>query len=115
MDGASPSGYWGDFPVLGYDSGQAVYISSNQYSFGNSFQYAKLRILYKSQIYWVGSGGASGQTQMLADTSPGPEDGYPLDLVEAGGQVFFNTASGIWATDGTTQGTRKLGVARPRG
>ncbi|MCP4633668.1 MAG: hypothetical protein GY855_12135 [candidate division Zixibacteria bacterium] len=42
--------FWPDWPGLGYDSLDAVYITSNQYD-ATVFQYAKLRILYKSQLY----------------------------------------------------------------
>ena len=61
LNAGTASGLWADFPGLGYDSGQAVYITSNQYTFPRnnaSFRYAKVRILYKSQLYWVGSGGS---------------------------------------------------------
>jgi hypothetical protein len=59
LDGGNPTNNWADYPGLGFDTQEAVYITSNQYQFiTNAFQYAKLRILYKSQLYWVGSGGA---------------------------------------------------------
>ncbi len=42
---------WPDYPGLGYDS-NAIYVTSNQYSFdAQSFQYAKIRIFNKSQLY----------------------------------------------------------------
>ncbi|MCL5267523.1 MAG: T9SS type A sorting domain-containing protein [Bacteroidetes bacterium] len=56
VDSNSASGLRADYPGLGYDA-NCVYITSNQYVFGvdGPFQYAKIRILSKSQIY-------SGQT-----------------------------------------------------
>jgi hypothetical protein len=49
-DGNTASNNWGDYPMLGFDS-QALFISTNQFAFGGSYQYAKLRTLNKSQIY----------------------------------------------------------------
>ncbi len=57
LDGSTPTNNWADYPGLGYDYDEAVYITSNQFQFGGSFQYAKIRILYKYQLYWVGAGG----------------------------------------------------------
>lgn len=51
LDGSNPTNNWADYPGLGFDEGSAVYITSNQYIVGGDFQYAKLRILYKSQLY----------------------------------------------------------------
>jgi hypothetical protein len=59
---SEPTDNWADYPKIGYDSlsvsDGAVYITSNQFSFstGNPFQYAKLRIIPKSELYWTGSG-----------------------------------------------------------
>ena len=42
LNGTTASGLWADFEGLGYDSGQAVYLTSNQYTFGNNlFQVLK--------------------------------------------------------------------------
>lgn len=51
IDGSNPTNNWADYPGLGFDEGSAIYITSNQYLVGGGFQYAKLRILYKSQLY----------------------------------------------------------------
>jgi hypothetical protein len=52
VDGTNSTTNGADFPGLGYDN-QAVYITSNQYSnYTNGyFQYAKIRIFNKSQLY----------------------------------------------------------------
>ncbi len=53
VDGSTPTAHWADFPGLAVDD-QAVYITSNQFSFPTSsgtFQYSKLRILNKAQLY----------------------------------------------------------------
>jgi hypothetical protein len=51
LDGTTATSNWGDYPGLGYDDNN-VYIGANQYSLGgNSFQYPKVRVLKKSQLY----------------------------------------------------------------
>jgi hypothetical protein len=56
-DGSTATNNWADYPQIGYDSSTtgAIYITSNQFAFGGSFKYAKLRILKKSQLYAGGS------------------------------------------------------------
>ncbi|HEX5652606.1 MAG TPA: hypothetical protein VFX58_06005 [Chitinophagaceae bacterium] len=48
-DGNTATDNWMDYPMLGFDA-QAIYIGMNQFK-GNNFQYAKLRILNKSEVY----------------------------------------------------------------
>lgn len=48
-DGGTTTTNWMDYPMLGFDS-QAIYIGMNQFR-GNSFQYAKIRILNKLELY----------------------------------------------------------------
>lgn len=50
MDGTTPTANWADYPGLGLDN-TGIYLTSNQYSFAGSFQYVKLRILGKAQLY----------------------------------------------------------------
>jgi hypothetical protein len=49
-NGNSATNNWGDYPMLGFDT-QCFYIVCNMFSFGGGFQYCKLRILYKTQLY----------------------------------------------------------------
>jgi hypothetical protein len=49
LDGSTATGNWMDYPMLGFDP-QGIYISMNMFK-GNSFQYAKLRILNKNELY----------------------------------------------------------------
>ena len=50
-DGGTLSMNWADFPQIGFDN-DALYITSNMFSFGTgTFQYAKIRILKKSELY----------------------------------------------------------------
>lgn len=44
------TGNWADFPRLGADA-VAVYLTANMFSVSNRFQYAKVRILKKSELY----------------------------------------------------------------
>jgi len=50
LDGSNDVNQWVDFPHLGYDH-EAVYLSGNMYNVGGGFRYAKVRILWKNQIY----------------------------------------------------------------
>ncbi len=51
LNGDVNAGNWGDYQKVGYDD-QAVYITGRQFAFnGNGFQYSKLRILPKTQLY----------------------------------------------------------------
>lgn len=53
LNGSTDTSNWADYPQIGFDSSTsgAVYITSNQFAFGGSFQYSKLRILKKSELY----------------------------------------------------------------
>ncbi len=48
--GSVTVGNWGDYQGVGFDD-QAVYLTSNQFQFGGSFQGSKIRILKKSELY----------------------------------------------------------------
>jgi hypothetical protein len=50
-DGTTPTANWADFPQIGFDN-DAVYITCNMFSFSAfTFQYAKVRILKKMDLY----------------------------------------------------------------
>lgn len=49
-EGSTPSGKWADYPGLGYDD-KAIYLTSNQFSFGGSGQYPLIRIIPKQYLY----------------------------------------------------------------
>jgi hypothetical protein len=51
LNGTTPANSWPDYPGLGFDFDQAVYVTSNQWEFNADFQYAKVRILPKFQLY----------------------------------------------------------------
>jgi len=50
MDGSNPSANHTDFWRAGFDS-KAVYLSGNMYNVVGTFQYAKIRVLLKSDLY----------------------------------------------------------------
>jgi len=69
VTGTVETNTWADYPSLGYDETR-IYVGSNQYSFGNSFQFAKVRAFSKAQLY---SGGPATYVDfaniLLADGS----------------------------------------------
>jgi hypothetical protein len=50
LTNSTASNTWSDFPGLGYDD-RNVYLSTNQFSFTNAFQFAKLRCWSKQELY----------------------------------------------------------------
>jgi hypothetical protein len=52
LNGAIPTDNWADYPGLGFDYNDAVYVTTNQWQFGGGYQYPKIRILPKSQLYY---------------------------------------------------------------
>lgn len=57
LDGDTNTNNWADYDSVGFDSSTTggVYITSNQFAFGGGFQYSKVRILKKSQLYTGGN------------------------------------------------------------
>ncbi len=50
LHGTTPSNTWGDYPQIGFDE-QAVYIMTRCFSFGGGFNYTKIRIISKDDLY----------------------------------------------------------------
>lgn len=50
LNGSTPTSNYLDFPQSGYDN-NAVYLTGNMYNAFNTLQYAKIRILKKSELY----------------------------------------------------------------
>lgn len=50
LNGTNVTNTWGDYQGVGFDK-DAIYITSNQFVFNGSFQYVKLRIVGKEQLY----------------------------------------------------------------
>ncbi|MFH1194954.1 MAG: T9SS type A sorting domain-containing protein [bacterium] len=56
-NGDTPDAFWADYPGLGFDD-KAIYICSDQFTYGsNVFQYERIRIINKNQIYINGNPG----------------------------------------------------------
>jgi ELWxxDGT repeat protein len=58
---------------------------------------------------WMSDGTAAG-TQLLVDTVPGPESGSPMELAATtdDNYVFFTENGGLWVSNLTAAGTRRL-------
>ena len=104
-DGGSSTNNWGDYQQLGADP-DAVYITTNQFSFSPmTFQYAKIRILDKSEIYAAGPAGYHdfynmnnpGDASTASAICPPKMHGYPgvtwLVNSKPGGGSFLT----LWA------------------
>ena len=50
LDGAAATGNWADYPTLGFDE-DAIYVTVNMFQIGGPFQYAKIRIINKTEAY----------------------------------------------------------------
>jgi len=123
---------WADFPQLGFDgiapaSGGAVYITSNQFTFGGSpsFRTAKLNILPKSSLY-----GGAGLNYWRAWDRLNSNGSQAFTLSPAsmygnnGGEYMVNTSNGgnfvsLWrvvptfpptAVNWTLQSTQSIGT-----
>jgi len=57
MVGTTVEDNWPDYPGLGFDYSDAVYVTSNDWGFTSGFKYSKIRILKKEELY---SGTLSG-------------------------------------------------------
>lgn len=58
LNGSTNVGNWTDYQGVGFDD-QAIYITGSQFSFAGSYQYAKLRIVPKAQLYANTAGSCS--------------------------------------------------------
>lgn len=50
VDATVPTNNWADYPGLGVDN-QALYLTANMYKFGGNFEYSKIRVLSKAEVY----------------------------------------------------------------
>jgi hypothetical protein len=108
VDGSNNTAFWADFPGLGYDA-LGVYITSNQYSFANAFQYAKMRILNKAVLY---AGGGLGWYDFWNWTNLDGTKVFTWKPAQTYGaapaEYFLNTRSGggtsvtLWAVTNPT-------------
>ena len=54
VNGQTPANTWPDYPGLGFDYDEAVYLTSNMWLFGGGYVYSKIRILDKDSLYTGG-------------------------------------------------------------
>ncbi len=77
------------------------------------------------QLFFVASDDATGTelyvsdgtvagTGLFRELRPGPDSGYPRDLIDAAGRLFFlATGDALWTSDGTVLGTRFVADVNP--
>jgi hypothetical protein len=97
VNGTTEANDWGDYPQLGYDD-QGIYISSRQFTFSGSFNYSKIRILNKSELYAANTGPLSWTDlwNIRLLNGQNQDDIHPTISYDPGN----NTAYFFWATDG---------------
>lgn len=91
-NGNTTTNTWGDYPQIGFDE-DAIYINSRQFGFTTGYQYNKIRILDKSELY-ASNGGALSWQDLWDITQPGGSN--RLDVIHpsyqyspAGGHYFL--------------------------
>ena len=124
VDGSNDTNNWADYPRLGVDS-TSLFITSNQFACGGGFQYAKCRVMAKSQFYSNTCGGISwwdfwnwGGDQFT--TNPCVTFGFPgaeylvACASGAGSTVTVRQITGTWPSGSppsfTTLGTVGIGA-----
>lgn len=50
LNGSTSTNNWSDYPGLGFDQNN-IYVASNQFDSGGSFQYAKVRVIGNTELY----------------------------------------------------------------
>lgn len=70
VNGNTAAGNWADYEGIGFDE-NALYICSNQFSFSGFFNYVKLRIIDKSNIYINANPGNVTWKDIWSITPPG--------------------------------------------
>jgi hypothetical protein len=98
MHGTVPSNTWGDYPKVGFDE-EAFYIMTRCSNFGPwSFQYSKIRIISKAELY-ASNGGPLNYTDIWNIRTPGlGSGGQPLDCIHPA--ITYTPGSGqyfLWA------------------
>ena len=102
VNGTSPSGNWADYQGVGFDN-QAIYFTSNQFSFSGFFDYTRIRIIGKAQLYANNAGPVTwtdiwGLTDLFGNSSFGvrpavinslPNEYYLLNIPNFTSGSFF--------------------------
>ncbi len=94
LTGDTPADVWPDYPGLGFDYSDAVYITSNDWGFTTGFQFSKIRILKKNELY---TGTISGWHDLWGMRYNNSEVAFTIKpavtLSDAGGEYLI---SNIW-------------------
>lgn len=69
VNGSTSSNNWADYEGVGFDD-KAIYITSNQFTFSGFFDYEKLRIIDKANIYVNSNPGAVSWKDLWNITNP---------------------------------------------
>jgi len=139
--GTTNSNTWGDYPQIGFDD-QAIYIMTRCFTFGSGFNYTKIRIISKAELY-ASNAGSLTYNDIWDITLPGsttrPDvihpsfqysaaDGHYLMFASRSGGSFYSlykitdpgtnhpTLSGVNITVpfyGTTPNANQLGGGTP--
>ena len=98
LNGNTVVNNWSDYQGVGYDD-QAIYVTSNQWAFGSgSFQYAKIRIINKAELY-ANTGGEVTWLDVwnVKDQYPNPTGSIfgvrPVRMYGHPGEYYFVTTS----------------------
>jgi len=120
LDGSINTSNWADFPNVGYDD-NAVYITSNQFTLAtDAFQWAKVRVIKKSQAYF---GQAIAWSDFVNMTNQSGSKSFTMQpsrtLTAATSEYLVNNSSGgsnfvtLWRIDnggGTPTLTRQASL-----
>jgi hypothetical protein len=106
LDGSTMTNNWGDYPGLGFND-NAIFINANQYSMNrNSFQYAKVRVLSKAQLFTGSPATYTDFTRMANANGSAAFTVKPVrSISSASSEYLLNTAPGggnfvtLWRID----------------
>jgi hypothetical protein len=94
LNGSTESGLWSDYQGVGFDN-QALYITGRQFQFGGFFQYCKIRVINKTQLYANTAGPLSWQDlwdiRDPANTGIAPDGIRPSVIYGTPGEAYFLT------------------------
>jgi len=93
MHGTVPSNTWGDYPKVGFDE-EALYIMTAHYAFAGEYEYNKIRIINKQELY-SSNAGPLEYTDIWDIRKPGEGQGGPaLNCIHPG--ISYTPGNGAW-------------------
>jgi hypothetical protein len=123
VNGGTPTSNWADYPKIGFDSSFAVYITANMFSFTGGFQYSKIRVIRKSELYsgsslswwdfwnWSNEDGSKAFTMQPCDTLSSETYEYLVntDHYSSGDGLTVWRMTKTWGPTLTRVGTVNIG------